>query len=135
LSQQDTLVAQEKKASFRFSRKQTIALVAFCTILGAAAQVLIKIGASSLTGTGPIAMLSNFHVLAGYSLYGLFTAVLVLALRDGELSILYPVISLTFVWVTILSTILFHESLTASKLMGISIIVSGVGVLGMGGRR
>jgi multidrug transporter EmrE-like cation transporter len=80
-------------------------------------------------------MLSNFHVLAGYSLYGLFTAVLVLALRDGELSILYPVISLTFVWVTILSTILFHESLTASKLMGISIIVSGVGVLGMGGRR
>ena len=28
---------------------------------------------------------------------------LVLALRDGELSMLYPIIALTYVWVTLLS--------------------------------
>lgn len=78
-------------------------------------------------------MLANVHLLAGYCLYGLSTVLLVLALRDGELSILYPVISLTFVWVTVLSSVLFGEAVTANKLAGIAMIVAGVGILGAGG--
>lgn len=80
-------------------------------------------------------MITNTHLLAGYSLYGIFTVLLVLALRDGELSILYPVISLTFVWVAILSTLLFNEVLSVTKVLGISIIVAGVAVLGAGGKK
>lgn len=124
------------RPSFRFSRNQSIALVFGCTILGAGAQILIKTGANVLTGSGVIAMLMNPHLLAGYALYGLSTALLVLALRDGELSILYPVISLTFVWVTILSSLIFHEALTPLKVVAILVIVAGVGVLGKnGGKR
>ena len=47
---------------------------------------------------------------AGFVLYGMSTAILVLALRNQELSILYPVISLTYVWVAILSLIVFGVS-------------------------
>jgi undecaprenyl phosphate-alpha-L-ara4N flippase subunit ArnE len=126
---------QVERPSFRFSRNQSIALVAACTVFGATAQMLIKTGAVQLQGTGPIAMLLNPYVFAGYSLYGLFTITLTLALRDGELSILYPVISLTYVWVTILSSLVFKEVLTITKVVGISVIVAGVAVLGMGDRK
>jgi len=47
----------------------------------------------------------------------------------------YPVIALTFVWVTILSAAVFGESMNPYKIAGIAIIVAGVSVLGMGARR
>jgi multidrug transporter EmrE-like cation transporter len=68
--------------------------------------------------------------MAGYSLYGISAALLVLALRDGELSILYPVISMTYVWVTFLSLVFFRETLSVFKLAGVAIIVTGVAILG-----
>jgi len=101
-----------------------------CTVLGAAAQVLMKTGANALTHAGPMAMLTNIPLLAGYCLYGMSTILLVLALRHGELSILYPVISLTYVWVTMLSFVIFRESINPFKILGVAVIVLGVTVLG-----
>jgi multidrug transporter EmrE-like cation transporter len=121
--------------SFRFSRRQSIGLVFGCTVFGAAAQILIKSGANVLSSSSPLAMLMNMPLVAGYSLYGLSTILLVLALRDGELSILYPVISLTYVWVTILSFAIFHESFNFFKIVGITVIVVGVAVLGRSTKR
>ena len=121
--------------SFRFSRRQTIGLVFCCTIFGAVAQILIKSGANMLPDANPISMLTNLPLMAGYSLYGISTVLLVLALRDGELSILYPVISLTYVWVTFLSVVFFRESLNLFKVVGVLVIVTGVGILGKGAKR
>jgi len=125
---------QEPK-SFHFSRRQSVALVFFCTVFGAAAQILIKHGANSLASGHPLAMITNLPLMAGYSLYGISTVLLVLALKDGELSILYPVISLTYVWVMLLSLVFFKESMNLYKLLGLVIIVTGVGVLGRNGKR
>jgi drug/metabolite transporter (DMT)-like permease len=121
--------------SFRFSRNQTLGLVALCTVFGAAAQVLIKSGANHLHGTDAWSMITNPLLMLGYSLYGVSTVLLVLALRQSELSLLYPIISLTYVWVTILSVTVFHEQLTAYKAVGITIIVIGVGILGWGSKK
>ena len=115
-----------------FTRGQSIGLVFCCTLLGAAAQILMKIGANNLVHPGLMGMITNLPLMTGYCLYGLSTVLLVLALRDGELSLLYPVIALTYVWVTVLSVILFRENINAFKLLGISIIVAGVAVLGKG---
>jgi uncharacterized membrane protein len=65
----------------------------------------------------------------------MFTALLLLALRDGELSILYPVIALNYVWVTFLSMALFQETLNPWKGLGIASIVAGVVILGRGTKR
>jgi len=121
--------------SFRFSHRQCVALVFGCTVLGAAAQVLMKIGSAVLANPSLLAILTSVSLLAGYSLYGLSTALLVLALRDGQLSILYPVVSLTYVWVTALSVMLFNEPLNVFKVLGVAAIVAGVTVLGRDGRR
>lgn len=110
-------------------------LVFCCTVLGAAAQVLIKTGANALPHPSVLQMATSPWLLSGYCLYGMSTVLLVLALRHGQLSLLYPVISLTYVWVTILSVVVFHEVMNPYKVAGIVLIVMGVGVLGLGGKK
>ena len=118
-------------------QRRSFLLVVCCTLIGAAAQVLIKKGAGAL-GPDPtmvqtaLAMLLTPALFAGYSMYGVSTVLLVLALRHGQLSLLYPVFAMTYVWVTILSVVVFHESMNAFKLAGIAIIVGGIAVLGRG---
>jgi len=79
-----------------------------------------------------MAMLLNPSLFAGYAMYGVSTVLLVLALRHGQLSLLYPVFAMTYVWVTVLSVLIFHESMNAYKLAGITVIVGGIAVLGRG---
>ena len=114
--------------------KRAVGLVFCCTLLGAAAQILLKTGANQLAHPSLLAMLTNFWLLGGLSLYGISTVLLVLALKDGELSLLYPVIALTYVWVSLLSLLIFHDRVNPIKMAGIAIIVLGVGVLGRGGK-
>ena len=79
-----------------------------------------------------LAMLFTPALFAGYAMYGVSTVLLVLALRHGQLSLLYPVFAMTYVWVTILSVVVFHESMNPYKLAGIITIVGGIAVLGRG---
>ena len=99
------------------------------TLLGATAQMLMKKGmqqpALSLWN-----YVTNVPLLIGYTLYGLGAVLFTLALRDGELSVLYPVISLSYVWVTLLSIPVLHETINAYKIIGIVTIMAGVAVLG-----
>jgi multidrug transporter EmrE-like cation transporter len=113
-----------------FTRKQSLILVFVCTILGAIAQILMKMGSTHLEHFDVIKVLTNPPLFAGYALYGINTLLLMLALRDGELSKLYPIIALTYVWVTVLSMYFFQEALTFWKATGILVIVAGVSVLG-----
>ena len=116
-------------------RRSTIA-VAACTVFGAAAQILFKIGMSPGHFVPTlIGLVTNIPLIAGYLCYGIFTVVLVLALREGELSLLYPIISLTYVWVTLASYWLLREPPNLYKNAGIVTIVAGVAVLGRGGKK
>lgn len=120
-------------------RRRSLGLVFCCTVLGAAAQILMKSGAARVEHPGVtgvlIGMFTDLRLFAGYCLYGLSTLLLVLALREGELSLLYPVIALTYVWVTVLSFVLFHEVVNPWKLAGITVIVIGVAILGRSGAK
>ncbi|MGA2599542.1 MAG: hypothetical protein ABSH09_21420 [Bryobacteraceae bacterium] len=115
-------------------RRRSLLLVFLCTLVGAAAQMLIKEGATTVKQPGflgaVIAMLTNPPLFAGYCLYGLNTILMVLALKDGELSLVYPVIALTYVWVELVSIFVFHEPMNVFKAIGITVIVAGVAVLG-----
>jgi multidrug transporter EmrE-like cation transporter len=120
-------------------KRRSLWMVFGCTLFGAAGQILIKSGAGAL-GAHPsvidmvLKILTTLSLFAGYSLYGVSMILLVMALRHGELSLLYPVIALTFVWVTVLSVIIFHDSMNPLKLAGIVIIMGGVAILGRGSR-
>jgi len=118
------------------ARRRAAIEVAACTIFGAAAQILFKIGMSPGHFVPTLAGLAtNVPLIVGYLCYGVFTVVLVLALRQGELSMLYPIISLTYVWVTLASYLVLHEPPNLYKNAGVVTIVIGVAVLGGGGKK
>ena len=133
-----TVTADSEEIQAR-QRRRSVLIVVACTLMGAAAQVLIKLGAGQLSHASLVAtFVSIFTVptlFLGYCLYGIFAVLMVYALRHGELSILYPVIALTFVWVSILSAVIFHETMNPLKLAGIATIIVGVAVLGLGSKR
>jgi uncharacterized membrane protein len=54
-----------------------------------------------------------------------------LALKGRELSRLYPIIALTYVWVTVLSLFFLSEHMNFFRAIGIAFIVGGVSVLGL----
>lgn len=94
----------------------------------------MKYGANHLTGDGMLGVLTNLPLLAGYILYGVNTLLMVMALRHGHLSVLYPIIALTYVWVTILSPMFFVDHLNILKGLGVGLIVLGVSLIGVGSR-
>jgi drug/metabolite transporter (DMT)-like permease len=116
------------------AKNRSVLLVFSCTVLGAIAQILIKKGMTHFVPE-PMAIITNMQLLIGYTLYGINTLLLVLALREGELSMLYPIIALTYVWVILLSYTLLREPPNWYKNAGICAIVAGVAVLGRGGRK
>jgi len=102
----------------------------------AAAQVLLKFGANhpmpQMNPADPstwmpflIALLGNYQLVLGYTAHSGNALLLILALRDGELSMLFPIIALTYVWVNLLSMYFFHEQMNVWKAVGIALVISG----------
>jgi drug/metabolite transporter (DMT)-like permease len=128
-------------ASFRFTHRQSLMLVFCCTLFGGVAQYLFKMSTKhavmTVSGSGVnwMSVLTNYPLWIGLACYGIFTLLITVALRDGELSMLYPVISLTYIWVIFISVLMLHEPLTVWKIAGVGLICSGVALLGMGGKK
>ena len=115
-------------------------MVLGCTVFAATAQVLMKFGMahtlppvngdSSTWMPFVLALATDIPLILGFGAHSLNALLLILALRDGELSMLYPVIALTYVWVNLLSMYFFHEHMNVWKALGIALVIGGVGLLG-----
>jgi multidrug transporter EmrE-like cation transporter len=130
----------------RGAARRSFLLVFSCTVIGAVAQMLIKTGAGQLgvhvtlinVLHDPLLVLrfgigiaSNLKLFCGYCLYGVNTFLMALALKGRELSRLYPIIALTYVWVTLLSLFFLSEGMNFFRVTGIVFIVGGVSILGL----
>ena len=104
-------------------------MVAFSTLLTSSAQIFYKKGAIKL----PI-LLTNWELFFGLFLYGIAAAILIYALKNGELNVLYPIIATSFIWVTILSSFIFHETITYMKIIGVVFITIGITLIGIGSK-
>lgn len=72
---------------------------------------------------------TNFKVLIGLSLY-FFSAVLWLyALSRHNLSRIYPLTSLSFIFVILLSRYVLGESVTLNQAVGFGVIILGIGIV------
>ena len=117
-------------------KRRSLLMIVVFTIFSAAAQVLLKFGTIQLKLHPSFAgLLTNFPLIGGMALYGIGAALMVIALRHGELSVLYPLISLSYVWVAVLSVVVFGEMMNIFKIAGICAIMAGVAVLGSGARK
>ena len=66
------------------------------------------------------------NVFLGLTLYAISTVFWLVALSKIELSIAYPMLSLGYVLLMILSFFLLHESITLYKVIGTILVVAGI---------
>ncbi len=108
-----------------------IGLVVLATFIGAFGPILLKkASAKSLSKISSLA--TNYHLFGGVSLYAVGTVLFIPALKGGELSVLYPFVALTYVWVSLLSVKFLGEKMNRFKWLGIASIIIGVSLIGVG---
>lgn len=104
-------------------------------VLGAIGQVIIKIGANKLgslsltTGSFAFDLLRiarTPEIIGGMVFFGTSSILWIKVLTGAELSQAYPLVSLSYLIVTVLSCLLFREQFTVQKVIGIVVIMSGV---------
>ncbi len=78
------------------------------------------------------ALLSNWPLVAGIALFVLSSAFFVLGIRQGELTVLYPMVSLGYVWALLWARLFFNERLTKTKVAGLSMVMAGIVLLFIG---
>lgn len=111
-----------------------IGVVLICTIFTAIGSLLLKKGIDrfSMSWQG---VLDAYLVIVGLFVYFLGFILLTLAFRHGELSVLFPFVSLSFVWVAFLSYFFLSEIISSIEMIGIAAIVGGVILIGSSGGR
>ena len=107
-------------------------MVLAVTLLTSSAQILYKIGVGKIDFSNPSSLFASYPLIIGLGLYGIGALLLILALRGGELSILYPLVALSYVWVSILSMAFLGETMNAFRWSGVGVIIVGMFFIGKG---
>ena len=102
-----------------------IVIIFICTIFTAIGQYFLKKGVTDFRFFFPD-ILFNYQLLLGLVFYGLGMILLIFALKFGELSVVYPVFSLSIVWTTLISVFFLSESLKLHQYGGVLFILAGV---------
>jgi uncharacterized membrane protein len=71
------------------------------------------------------------YILAGLMVYGLGAVVMLLAFRCGELSVLHPVLSVSYIFSLIIGAVYLNEPVSLTKITGILVIFIGLVFLGL----
>ncbi len=109
---------------------RAIILVVICTLFAAAGQMLYKLGSYFLAWDF-IKIITNYYIISGIIVYVTGFILLIIALKYGELSVLYPIIGLSYVWVAIISVYVLGELMNVWKIVGIGFILAGVTFMGV----
>jgi undecaprenyl phosphate-alpha-L-ara4N flippase subunit ArnE len=109
--------------------KLGVLIILFCTIFTSVGQLFFKYSSETFT-LNIFEMLTNYNLLLGFLFYGVGAALLIVGLKFGDLSRLYPIVSLNFVWVTIISVIFLGEKLNSFKINAVILVIFGVVLIG-----
>ncbi|BDC51186.1 hypothetical protein F183_A35020 [Bryobacterales bacterium F-183] len=74
-------------------------------------------------------ILTNWRLAAGVGVYVLSSLLFVRGIKEGELSILYPMVAVGYVFSLPLSKLFFNEPLTRYKIIAVGLILCGVAML------
>ena len=111
----------------------SMALVLGAAFIGSFGAVMLKSGAGRLHFSLRRLVL-NYRLAAGVGLFLLSSYFFVLGVRQGELSVLYPMVSLGYVWTLLWSRLFFKEPVTRNKSLGLLLILLGIVLVGLGSR-
>ena len=106
-----------------------VGLVVLAGLLGSLGPIYLKKASDKFSFK---TIFSNYYLFLGVIFYGIGTVLFIPALKGGDLSILYPLIALTYIWVSFLSIKMLGEKMNRFKWIGILLIIIGVTFIGLG---
>jgi multidrug transporter EmrE-like cation transporter len=107
-------------------------LVLVGSLIGSVGAIFLKSGAHAVNHRWT-SIAFNWRLGVGIATYLLSSVLFVKGMSNGELSVLFPLVSLGYVCTLIWSRIFFHEPITKVKLAGVGLILVGITCLGLGG--
>jgi drug/metabolite transporter (DMT)-like permease len=112
----------------------SIALVTFGSFIGSFSALGLKAGSKRLQ-RNLLSVLTNWPLAAGIAGYLVSSVFFIIGLKNGELSILFPMVSTGYVWTMVWSRVFFKEPFTRGKFLGLALILAGCVLLGLGTRQ
>lgn len=106
-------------------------LVFGASVIGSLAAVLLKAGADILHG--PLRHWA-LRIGGGIALFLASSVLYVMGLKAGSLTVLYPMVSLGYVWTLLWSRLFFGEPFNREKVVGLMLVLLGVFFIGLGNR-
>ena len=110
---------------------KSILLVLCAGFIGSFGAVFLKKGAG-LIHRDLRSIILNWQLALGIALYLFSFVFYFLGVREGELSVLYPMVALGYIWTMIWSHFVFAEPITRRKIGGLAMITGGILLLNLG---
>jgi len=110
-----------------------IPLIVSAVLIGAVGQVLMKVGMGIYGEVTPaevwgqlIPILGTWQVTTGILCYGASAVLWIAVLSKVDLSMAYPLVSVGYVVVVLVSWLFLGERIPAPRIVGLGLIVAGV---------
>lgn len=104
---------------------KAIGLALLCAFLVATAQIFQKIGGSNLPEL-------TWPILIGLLLYTIGWIFFITALKNGELTVVFPIVATSYIITAIYAAIIFNEQISLLRWAGIALIFAGIAMVGAG---
>ncbi len=108
----------------------SILLALLSSFIGSFGAIYIKKGTSSF-GFSHQNLFRNFSLIMGVCIYGISAIIFIFALKNGEISMIYPLAATSYIWITVLSRFFLHEKITQQKIFAILFIILGASIIGL----
>jgi multidrug transporter EmrE-like cation transporter len=108
----------------------SILLALGASVVGSFGAVFLKMGAAR-THAGILSFL-NIRLALGVFLYLGSSVFYTAGIRHGQLSVLYPMVALGYVWTLLWARLFFQEQFTRQKFLGLTLVLIGVAFVGVG---
>lgn len=109
-----------------------MALVLTASVIGSVASVFLKAGANRLHRDAESLKASAPWLAAGVVLFLGSFVFYTAGVRNGSLTVLYPMVSLGYVWTLIWSRVFFGEPFNKHKVYGVALVLCGVVSIAVG---
>jgi len=109
----------------------SIILVLFGSFIGSFGAVFLKLGAEYMHGSLK-RIFSNYWLATGIVLYLLSSVFYMMGVAQGQLTVLYPMVSIGYIWAILWARLFFKEPFTRAKIGGLLAIIVGVALINLG---
>jgi drug/metabolite transporter (DMT)-like permease len=104
------------------------------TFMTSIAQIFWKFGSEKLS-FNLLAIITNWQIIVGILIYAVAGILMIISFRGGDVSVLYPIVATSYIWVSFLSIHFLSEVMNLFKWLGVIIIFSGIVLIGYGSKK